>query len=88
MLSDKTFSLILKIFGNLALDSFASRAKMKLTKYKFWKPDPNSIVIDEFLVTWKFRFNYCFRLFSSSLIWPVINKFSSDSDGTIFIASL
>ena len=88
MLSDKTFSLILKIFGNLTLDLFASWTKTKLTKYRFWKPDPNSIVIDEFLVTWNFRFNDCFPLFSSSLNWPVINKFSSDSESTIFIAPL
>ena len=86
MLSDKTFSHILEKFGNPTVDLFTSRAKKKLAKYKFWKPDPNSIRIDEFLVTWNFHFNYCFPLFS--LIWRVINRFCNQSDHTILIAPL
>ena len=54
------------------IDLIATRLNSKLQKHVSWKPDPGSLSIDAFSISWNYCYSYCFPPFG--WIWKVINK--------------
>ena len=65
---------------------FATRLSSKLPKYVSWKPDPGSVSIDAFSISWNNYYSYCFPPFS--LIWKVINKIRRECQLELLITPL
>ena len=63
MISNQVFNIITDIFGMPEIDLFATRTNHKLPEYVSWKPDPGSVAIDAFSITWN-KFIYCLILSS------------------------
>ena len=64
------------------IDLFATRTNHKLPEYVSWKPDPRSVAIDAFSITWN-KFIYCFPPFS--IIWKVLKKIRQELSTAILI---
>ena len=76
MVLDHAFSIITKKFGVPDVDLFAPRLNHKLPKYVSWKPDPKSIAVNAFSLSWEETYSYCFPPFS--IIWKVLRKVRED----------
>ncbi|XP_030765624.1 uncharacterized protein LOC115889704 isoform X1 [Sitophilus oryzae] len=63
-LSISAFQEICRCFGTPTIDLFATQLNAKCIRYISWKPDPNSINVDAFTVSWKGEFFYAFPPFS------------------------
>ena len=72
MILGKILNKLCILWGKPDTDLFATRLNSKLPKYVSWKPDPGSVSIDDFSISWNYCYSYCFP--PSSLIWKVINK--------------
>lgn len=55
-LSDQAFKLIVKSFGPFDIDLFASLINNKVETYISWFPDPGSLAIDAFTLSWHYLF--------------------------------
>lgn len=71
-LDDAAFQKIIRVFGQLEIDLFASRANTKCRKYVSWRKDPGSFAIDAFTLEWKRFLFYAFPPFS--VILKVLRK--------------
>jgi len=76
-LNSTTFDKIVSHFGLPEIDLFASSQNNKCKKFISWRPDPHSIAIDAFTVSWKHTFFYAFPPFS--LILRMIQKIKTES---------
>ena len=83
MVSDFVFKTITDLFGTPAIDLFATRLNHKLPIYVSWKPDPYSVSINAFSVSWSQSYVYCFPPFS--VIWKVLKKIRDDTAEAIMI---
>ena len=72
MVSDFVFKIITDLFGTSEIDLFATRLNHKLPIYVSWNPDPYSVSINAFSVSWSQSYMYCFPPFS--VIWKVQKK--------------
>ena len=80
-----TFLKITDIFGYPDIDLFASRTNHKVDLFVSWYPDPQSIGIDAFSVTWAdYNLGYCFPPFS--VVAQVIKKVRDEKATIILIA--
>ena len=59
MVSDFVFKIITYLFGTPEIDLFATRLNHKLPMYVSWKPDPYSVSINAFSVSWSQSYMYC-----------------------------
>ncbi|KAJ8911216.1 hypothetical protein NQ315_014928, partial [Exocentrus adspersus] len=75
-LNQNIFIKITEEFGCPEIDLFASRANTKCQKYVSWRPDPDSILVDAFTISWTDYNFYAFPPFS--LINRVVNKIIKD----------
>ena len=61
MISDEIFNKLCLQWGTPNIDLFASRINYRVPIYVSWKPDPGSIAIDAFSLSWnKYNLYYCF----------------------------
>ena len=86
MISDKIFKKLCILWGKPDIDLFATRLKSKLPKYVSWKPDPGSVLLDAFSISWNYCYSYCFPPFS--LIWKVMDKIRRECQFALLITSL
>lgn len=63
-LNEKAFQKITNTFGRPDIDLFATTLNKKCKKFISWFPDPYSITVDAFTVSWKNVFFYAFPPFS------------------------
>ena len=70
------FKKISSIFGNSALDVFASRINYQIDRYISWKPDPKILATDAFSIKWNIERYYIFPAFS--LLGKVTAKICRD----------
>ncbi|KYN08287.1 hypothetical protein ALC62_00717 [Cyphomyrmex costatus] len=83
-LSDEAFLKLSDIFGPFDLDLFASLINSKCDAYIFWFPDPGSVAVDAFTVSWKGIDFYAFPPFI--LLPRVLRKIVEDeATGTVVI---
>lgn len=72
-LSNKAYQKICNKFGHADIDLFASNSNKKCQKYISWKPDPDSVGVDAFTLSWENYLFYAFPPFAKT-----INKIISD----------
>lgn len=82
-LADYAFEKIVKRFGKLEIDLFASRINTKYRVYCSWKRDPDAFAFDAFTVSWSDWIFYAFPPFS--IITKVIKKIKDDKAEGILI---
>ncbi|XP_032668678.1 uncharacterized protein LOC116842918 [Odontomachus brunneus] len=75
-LSDEAFCRITKLFGPFEIDLFASLINKKCDLYVSWFPDPGSIAIDAFTLSWRDIYFYAFPPFI--LLPRVLRKIVDD----------
>lgn len=75
-LSHRAFHEICNTFGVPEIDLFATQLNAKCGKYLSWKPDPGSLAVDAFTISWNTYFFYAFPPFS--LITKCIHKIIND----------
>lgn len=63
-LNKKAFQKIVNTFGDPEIDLFATALNKKCIKYISWLPDPYSVSVDAFTVSWENVFFYSFPPFS------------------------
>ncbi|KAJ8946763.1 hypothetical protein NQ314_008803 [Rhamnusium bicolor] len=75
-LANETFREICRVFGVPSTDLFATKLNAKSRRYISWKPDPDSLVIDAFTVSWRDEFFYAFPPFSmvQNCLHKIINE--------------
>ena len=83
MVSDFVFKIITDLFGTPEIDLFATRLNHKLPIYVSWKPDPYSVSINAFSVSWSQSYMHCFLPFS--VIWKVLKKIRDNTAEAIVI---
>ena len=81
--SDFVFKIITDLFGTPEIDLFATRLNHKLPIYVSWNPDPYSVSINAFSVSWSQSYVYCFPPFS--VIWKVLKKIRDHTAEAIII---
>ena len=69
-LSTHLLQKISSMFGNSALDLFASHINYQIDRYISWKPDPKALAIDAFSIKWSTEFYYIFIIFYFIIISP------------------
>lgn len=82
-LSDAAFSHIVKKLGQPEIDLFASRINAKCNEYVSWKPDPDTINVDSFTISWRTKLFNAFPPFS--LLLNCIQKTSQDEATGILV---
>jgi len=83
-LSDRAFYKVSKFFGPFEVDLFASLNNNKCDTYVSWFPDPGSIAIDAFTLSWRGLNFYAFRPFI--LLPRVLRKLIEDeATGTVVV---
>lgn len=82
-LSDTLFETITAKFGDPDIDLFATYLNKKCKVYISWKPDPSSLQVDAFTVSWSPYFFYAFPPFC--LITNVLRKIIKDKARGIVI---
>ncbi|XP_044585057.1 uncharacterized protein LOC123265399 [Cotesia glomerata] len=82
-LADFAFEKIVKRFGMLEIDLFASRINTKCAIYCSWKRDPEAYAFDAFTVSWSDWIFYAFPPFS--IITKVIKKIKDDKAEVILV---
>lgn len=75
-LNDYAFREICIAFGKPDIDLFATKSNSKCSKYASWLPDPGSMFIDAFTISWTDLWFYAFPPFS--LVNRVIRKIIND----------
>ena len=75
-LGNKVFERICKIFGVPEIDLFASRNNNKCAQYVSFKPDPGSLHVDAFTMSWSDLYVYIFP--PCSLLLAVLRKIQMD----------
>ena len=85
MVSDFVLKIITDLFGTHEIDLFATRLNHKLPIYVSGKPDPYSVSINAFSVSWSQSYMYYFHLFS--VIWKVLKKIRDDTAEAIIITT-
>ena len=63
MLDKNIFEQILKVLGNCKIDLFASRLNCQLPDYISWRPDPEAVTTDAFMINWENMQGYAFPPF-------------------------
>ncbi|XP_067204258.1 uncharacterized protein [Linepithema humile] len=84
-LSEGAFQEVLKTFGPFNVDLFASLINNKCDSYVSWFPDPGSIAVDAFTLSWR---DFSFYAFPPFILLPrVLRKIVEDeATGTSFSA--
>lgn len=83
-LSDRAFQRVANFFGPFEVDLFASSINNKCEAYVSWFPDPGSIAVDAFTLSWKGSNFYAFPPFI--LIPRVLRKIVDEgATGTIVV---
>lgn len=85
-LSQKAFDLIINKLGKPDIDLFASNLNKKCKQYVSWKPDPNSIAVDAFTLSWRNIYFYAFPPFA--IITTVLEKIVEDQATGIVVVPL
>ena len=75
-LNDKLFAKVVKVFGEMEVDLFATRLNAKLPCYVSWQPDPKALAVDAFMLDWSELKFYAFPPFS--LVGLVMEKILED----------
>ncbi|XP_060084159.1 uncharacterized protein LOC132563416 [Ylistrum balloti] len=79
------FQILVKIWGRLQIDLFASRLNAQLPKYVSWKPDPFACAVDAFTLTWN---SYSFIFPPFSLLGKILQKICEDKTQALLIAPM
>lgn len=82
-LSDQAFDIIAKELGPFDMDLFASLLNTKCDSYVSWIPDPGSLAVDAFTLSWKDCYFYAFPPFI--LIPRVLRKIINDKAEGILV---
>ncbi|XP_057339462.1 uncharacterized protein LOC130676967 [Microplitis mediator] len=82
-LANYAFDMVVRNFGNLEIDLFASRINSKYPVYCSWKRDPNAWAFDAFTISWSKWFFYAFPPFS--MVAKVIRKIKKDKAKGVLI---
>lgn len=85
-LAGYAFRKIIKQFGNVAIDLFASRANAKCRSYCSWERDPDALTIDSFTISWANTNFYAFPPFA--LLNRVIQKIIKDKATGVLVVPL
>ena len=84
MLSSDNFACITRMFGQPAIDLFASRINHQFTPYVSWQPDGDAYAVDAFSLDWSsFALVYIFPPFS--LLPRVLQKVEHDRATSILV---
>jgi hypothetical protein len=62
-LNPGVFQEVQRTWGPFQVDLFADRLNTQLQQYVSWRPDPNALQVDAFLMSWKDRKAYAFPPF-------------------------
>ena len=83
-LSSSAFTQIITKYGPPELDLFASYGNAKCRTYISWRPDPESVAVDAFTISWSNHRFYAFPPFS--LILRALNKIIRDkAEGIVVV---
>lgn len=82
-LSDHAFDFIFDKWGPFDIDLFASLLNAKCDRYISWVPDPGSLAVDAFTLSWKEFYFYAFPPFI--LIPRVLRKIVDDGAEGILV---
>lgn len=85
-LSNIAFQKICNKFGYPEIDLFATELNKKCKRYISWKPDPGSVDVDSFTISWTNYFFYAFPPFS--MILKMLNKIVTDCATGIVVVPL
>ena len=85
-LSNKVFKIIFEKLGPFDIDLFASQNNNKCKNYVSWKPDPFSVAIDAFTISWTNKNFYAFPPFS--LILKTLQKIIDDRAVGVIVVPL
>ncbi|XP_069106343.1 uncharacterized protein [Argopecten irradians] len=86
-LDSSVFRDIVRIYGQLDIDLFASRLNAQLSTYVSFLPDPTASAVDAFSLTWTIdHLYYAFPPFS--LLGRVLQKLEEDGARMVLIAPL
>lgn len=85
-LCDKAFKTITERLGKPSIDLFASYLNTKCQYYVSWRPDPGSVAVDAFSISWSDLKFYAFPPFP--LILKVIKKLIFDRAEGIVVVPL
>ena len=85
-ISDFVFDKMVQMWGAPDIDLFASRINAKISTYVSWRPDPGSVAIDAFTLSWDRSFIYCFPPFS--IIWKTLEKIQRDQAEALVVMPL
>lgn len=82
-IDNRSFQLIVQMFGSPEIDLFATRINAKCKKYISWFPDPDCFSVDAFTIKWNQFYFYAFPPFS--IITKVIEKIIQDKATGILV---
>lgn len=82
-LNNQVFQKIVSIFGEPKIDLFATNLNTKCKRYISWLPDPQSISVDAFTLSWGKEYFYAFPPFS--MISRTLDKIIQDKATGILI---
>ena len=85
-LDTRIFKQIIKIFGPCDIDLFASRLNCQILKFVSWRPDPDAIGTDAFLIPWSGFVGYAFPPFC--LVGKTLSKIAKERGTVIMIAPI
>ncbi|MEW8548535.1 MAG: reverse transcriptase domain-containing protein [Candidatus Thiodiazotropha sp.] len=83
-LNSEIFHIITEIWGQPAVDMFASRLNKQIERFVSWHPDPDCIAVDAFSLNWSNELIYAFPPFS--LIGRLVQKLRHDQGEMILVA--
>lgn len=84
--NNEVFLGIIREFGEVEIDLFASRLNKKLPNYVAWKPDPCASFVDAFLLNWTNLRFYAFPPFS--LVLKTLGKIDREEATGILVCPL
>ena len=85
MLNTVVFNKVNALLGPVSVDLFASRLNNQVKCYVSWRPDPQAVAVDAFMLNWScFHLGYLFPPFS--LIGRILQKIEQDKARVILIA--
>lgn len=82
-LSDSAFRTIVSEFGQPHIDLFASRINTKCANFISWRPDPDSVAVDAFTISWHNINFYAFPPFA--VILKCLRKIIDDKANGILV---
>jgi hypothetical protein len=82
------FQKLIEFFPKLesSVDMFATRANKQRDRFISWKPDPDALGIDAFMIKWRFDHVYCFPPFS--MVGRTLRKFREEKAEEVIVAPL